>query len=43
MLCTIHNLHYLLDLMRRAREAVEAGEYAAFERAWLDSPAANDY
>ena len=43
MLCTIHNLHYLLDLMRRAREAVEAGEYAAFERAWLESPAANDY
>ena len=43
MLCTIHNLHYLLDLMRRAREAVEAGEYAEFERAWLESPAANDY
>ena len=43
MLCTQHNLFYLLDLMRKAREAVEAGEYAAFERAWMESPAANDY
>jgi queuine tRNA-ribosyltransferase len=27
---TIHNLHYYLDLMRRAREAIDAGGYAAF-------------
>lgn len=43
ILLTIHNLHFLLDLMRHAREAIAAGEYAAFERAWMDSPAANDY
>ena len=32
---TIHNLHYYLDLMRRARGAIEAGhfvEFAAAER-----------
>jgi queuine tRNA-ribosyltransferase len=27
---TIHNLHYYLDLMRGAREAIEAGGFAAF-------------
>lgn len=43
ILLTIHNLHYLLDLMRRVRAAVEAGEYAAFLKAWMASPAANDY
>lgn len=43
ILLSIHNLHFLLDLMRRAREAVEAGEYAAFLQAWMDSPAADDY
>ena len=30
---TIHNLHFYLDLMRRARAAIEAGEFAAFARA----------
>jgi queuine tRNA-ribosyltransferase len=30
---TIHNLHYYLDLMRRARAAIEGGAYAAFARA----------
>ena len=43
ILLSIHNLHFLLDLMRRAREAVEAGEYAAFLKAWMESPAADDY
>lgn len=43
ILLSIHNLHFLLDLMRRAREAVEAGEYVAFVRAWMNSPAAQDY
>ncbi len=43
ILLSIHNLHYLLDLMRRAREAVLADAYAEFEQAWLSSPAANDY
>ena len=43
ILLSIHNVHFLLDLMRRAREAIAAGEYAAFERAWMESEAANDY
>ena len=43
MLCTQHNLFYLLDLMQKARHAVETGTYASFERAWMESPAANDY
>ncbi len=43
MLLSVHNLHYLLDLMRRAREAVLADEYEAFYEAWMASSAANDY
>lgn len=43
MLLSVHNLHYLLDLMRRARSAVLAGEYEAFYREWMASAAANDY
>ncbi len=30
MLCTIHNLHYYLNLMREVREALDAGRFAAF-------------
>ena len=43
ILLSIHNLHYLLDLMRRARAAVLAGTYADFLRSWMESPAAKDY
>jgi queuine tRNA-ribosyltransferase len=43
MLLTAHNLHYLLDLMHKAREAVLAGSYEAFVAEWLASPAADDY
>ena len=43
ILLSVHNLHYLLDLMRRAREAVVDGTYEDFYRAWMDSPAADDY
>ena len=43
ILLSIHNLHYLLDLMRRARAAVLAGAYADFLRSWMESPAAKDY
>jgi queuine tRNA-ribosyltransferase len=32
---TLHNLHYYLDLMRRARAAVEAGNFAHFAQAEL--------
>ncbi len=30
MLSTIHNLHYYLNLMREVREALDAGQFAAF-------------
>ncbi len=34
-LATIHNLHYYLDLMRRARAALDSGSFAAFARQTL--------
>jgi queuine tRNA-ribosyltransferase len=37
---SIHNLHFFLDLMRQARAAIEAGNYAELLRAFLASPAA---
>ena len=43
VLLSIHNLRFLLDLMRRARKAVLAGEYDEFLQAWMNSEAANDY
>jgi queuine tRNA-ribosyltransferase len=42
-LLSIHNLHFLLDLARRAREAIQLGEYGAFLDAWLAGPGADDY
>ncbi|MEM1059430.1 MAG: tRNA guanosine(34) transglycosylase Tgt [Verrucomicrobiota bacterium] len=32
MLLSIHNLHFFLELMRRMREAIEAGRFAAFRQ-----------
>ncbi len=43
ILLTVHNLHYLLDLTRRAREAIENGTYGAMLADWRSSPAANDF
>jgi queuine tRNA-ribosyltransferase len=43
ILLSIHNLHFLLDLTARARDAIEAGTYGAFLSAWMDSAAADDY
>ena len=43
ILVTIHNLHYLLELMRRARQAVLNGAYDVFLSEWMSSPAALDY
>lgn len=43
ILLSIHNLHFLIDLMRRAREAVLADAYEEFYQEWMDSPAAKDY
>jgi queuine tRNA-ribosyltransferase len=37
---TLHNLHYYLDLMRRMREAIEAGAFAGFAAAFLAGPEA---
>jgi queuine tRNA-ribosyltransferase len=34
MLATIHNLHFYLNLMREIRAALDAGEFAAFARAF---------
>ena len=30
MLCSIHNLHYYLNLMREMRDALDAGRFEAF-------------
>jgi queuine tRNA-ribosyltransferase len=43
ILLSIHNLHYLLELTRQARQAILAGHYRQFAEAWMASPAANDY
>ena len=43
MLLSEHNLHYLIDIARRARAAIERDEYGAFLSAWRSSPAANDF
>lgn len=33
-LATIHNLYFMLDFMRRVRQAIQAGEWGAFRRAF---------
>ncbi|MBQ9001608.1 MAG: tRNA guanosine(34) transglycosylase Tgt [Eggerthellaceae bacterium] len=43
ILLSMHNLHFLIDLMRRAREAVLAGCYDEFLAEWMASPGAKDY
>lgn len=35
-LLTIHNLHFYLDLMAQARAHIEAGDYGAWHRAWIE-------
>jgi queuine tRNA-ribosyltransferase len=39
---TIHNLHYYLDLMARARQAIEEGAFAAFAKAEVQMRAAGE-
>lgn len=34
-LLTIHNLHFYLDLMRQARERIEAGDFASWSAGWI--------
>lgn len=43
ILLTIHNLHFLLNLMRKARNAVIDGIYDEFLTDWLASDGAIDY
>ncbi len=43
ILISEHNIYYLLDLMRRARESIIAGTYGEFVSGWMASPAANDW
>ncbi|MCL2492406.1 MAG: tRNA guanosine(34) transglycosylase Tgt [Coriobacteriia bacterium] len=43
ILLSQHNVHYLLDLTARAREAIEQDRYGEFLTAWRESPAADDY
>lgn len=35
---TVHNVHYYLDLMRRIREAIDEGRFAAFSADFLAGP-----
>ena len=34
-LVTLHNVHFMGELCRKAREAIRAGEYAGFVEAWI--------
>ena len=43
ILISQHNIWYLLDLMRRAREAIVQGTYGEFVDAWMASPASRDW
>ncbi len=43
ILLSQHNIYFLLDLMRRARQAIIEGRYAEFRDEWMASAGANDY
>lgn len=43
ILLSIHNLHFLLDLMRRARTAIIEGRFETFYQDWMNSESAKDY
>lgn len=43
VLLSLHNLHFLIDLMAQARSAIIAGTYESFLRTWDESPAAHDF
>ena len=42
-LLSVHNLHFLLNLMADAREAILGGRYARFLDDWRNGPGADDY
>ena len=35
ILLTLHNLHFYLDLMKQAREHIEAGDFSAWSKNWI--------
>jgi queuine tRNA-ribosyltransferase len=41
-LITLHNLHFYLNLMARAREAIEAGSFTSFRRDFVEGYGAHD-
>jgi queuine tRNA-ribosyltransferase len=43
ILLSQHNVHYLLELTRQARVAIEEDRYGKFLQQWRSSPAAKDY
>lgn len=43
VLLSVHNLHFLLDLMRQARGAILEGRFESFYQDWMNSEAADDY
>jgi len=43
VLLSLHNIHYLLDLTRKARASIIDGNYRDFLTSWYDSPASDDY
>ena len=43
ILLSMHNIYFLLDLMRQARAAIVDGTYGQFRDAWMGSPAAKDW
>ena len=43
ILLSMHNIHFLIDLMARAREAILADAYEEFYQSWMSSPGAKDY
>lgn len=43
ILLSQHNIYFLLDLMRRARQAIIDGRYAEFQAEWMASEGAADF
>ena len=43
ILLSMHNIHFLIDLMARAREAILADAYEEFYQSWMSSSGAKDY
>jgi queuine tRNA-ribosyltransferase len=35
-LLSLHNVHFLIALMREARHRIQAGDFTAWSRAWLE-------